>query len=280
MSPLHADVHSTSRFDVRSADGTSLAVWVDGLGPPLVLVHGSLADHTTFEALVHELRDGVTTYAMDRRGFGASGDAAAYSVEREFEDVAAVVDAVTARAGEPVVLWGYSYGAGCAMGAAALTTNVRQLVLYEPGLGIAYQPGQIEGIEEAVAAGENEVAILAVLVEILGMTKEEIDALRSSPRWPNLLAGAPLVTREARAEDSWVYRPGQFDAITCPTLFLAGSESPPVMAEATRRASAAIPGAETRVLEGHSHLAHRTDPAMVAAILRQVLRAVHLDDSP
>jgi pimeloyl-ACP methyl ester carboxylesterase len=129
------------RFDVRSTDGTSLAIWVDGGGPPLVLVHGSLIDHTTFDPLVDELRNGVTTFAMDRRGFGASGDAVGYAIEREFEDVAAVVEAVAARTGGPVGLWGHSYGAGCAMGGAALTNNVHHLVLYEPGLGIPYPAG-------------------------------------------------------------------------------------------------------------------------------------------
>jgi alpha-beta hydrolase superfamily lysophospholipase len=84
-----------------------------------VLVHGSLADHTTFDPLVAELRDAMTTFAMDRRGFGASGDAAGYAIWREFEDVAAVVDAVAGRTGRPVALWGHSYGAGCAIGGAA-----------------------------------------------------------------------------------------------------------------------------------------------------------------
>ena len=93
MSRGTATKAETRRFDVRSADGTSLAVWVDGDGPPLVLVHGSLSDHTTFDPLVEELRCGVTTFSMDRRGFGASGDAAGYAIEREFEDVAAVVEA-------------------------------------------------------------------------------------------------------------------------------------------------------------------------------------------
>ena len=65
----------TDRLDVRSADGTPLAVWVEGQGPPLVLVHGSMCDHTASDPLVAELRDTMTTFAMDRRGFGASGAA-------------------------------------------------------------------------------------------------------------------------------------------------------------------------------------------------------------
>jgi hypothetical protein len=185
------------RFDVRSADRTPLAVWADGQGPSLVLVHGSMCDHTASDPLVAELRDTMTTFAMDRRGFGASGDAAGYALEREFEDVAAVVEAVADRTGGPVALWGHSYGAGCALGGAALTGAVHRLVLYEPGLGIPYPAGSIEAVE-----------------------------------------------------------------------LLAGAESHAALKEATGRALAAIPGARVEVLDGHAHLAHRTDPAMVAAVVR------------
>jgi pimeloyl-ACP methyl ester carboxylesterase len=259
------------RFDVQSADGTPITVWSDGAGPPLVLVHGSLSDHTTFDPLVDQLRDGITCFSIDRRGFGASGDATGYAIQREFDDIAAVVDAVAARTGGPAALWGHSYGAGCAMGGAALTNNVHQLVLYEPGLGITYPAGSIEEIEAAVAAGDRETAIFAVLVGIVGMTEEEVDVLRTSPRWPILLAGTPTVPRECRAEDSWIYQPGQLDTITAPTLLLAGSQSAPVLHKATQQAAAAIPGARIRVLEGHGHLAHKTDPAMVAATIRQFI---------
>ena len=149
---------------------------------------------------------------MDRRGFGASGDTADYSIERDFDDVAAVVDAVAARTGGPVALWGHSYGANCAMGGATLTGNVHHLVLYEPSLGLPYPPGSIERIEAALARGDHDAAIVAVLVDILEMTDDEIDAFRASPLWPTRLAAAPTIPRECRAEEDWVYQPGQFDA--------------------------------------------------------------------
>lgn len=256
------------RLDVRSADGTPLAVWVEGEGPPLVLVHGSMCDHTASDPLVAELRDTMTTFAMDRRGFGASGDAAGYALEREFEDVAAVAEAVAARTGGPVALWGHSYGAGCAMGGAVLTDAVHHLVLYEPGLGIPYPAGSIEEVEAALAAGDAETALRLVLGGIVGMTDEEIASLRSGPRWPTMLASAPTVPRECRAEDGWTYRPGAFDGLSAPALLLAGAESHPVLRQATDRALAAIPGARVELLEGHAHLAHRSDPAMVAALIR------------
>jgi pimeloyl-ACP methyl ester carboxylesterase len=89
--------------------------------------------------------------------------------------------------------------------------------------------------------------------------------------WPVRLAAAPTVPRECRVEDGWVYQPGQFDGITAPTLLLAGSESLPALTKATHDAAAAISDAAIRVLEGHAHFAHKTDPAMVAAIIRQFI---------
>jgi len=271
MSHPSTDAATTDRFDVESADGTRLAVWVDGDGPALVLVHGAPSDHTTFDPLVHELRRGLTTYAMDRRGSGASGDSAAFAIEREFEDVAAVVDAVAARTGGPVAVWGHSYGANPAMGGAALTTNVHHLVLYEPSFGLAYPAGAIDAIEHAVAAGDRRAAIRAAFVDTGVMTDEEFDALRASPRWPKILASAPTLPRECRVEAAWVWQPGQFAGITAPTLMLAGSETDPELAECTHRAAAAIPNAEIRVLEGHAHFAFKSDPAMVATIIRDFI---------
>jgi pimeloyl-ACP methyl ester carboxylesterase len=265
-----SDVRAT-RFDLDSPDGTSIAVWVEGVGPALVLVHGSIADHTTFDPFAAVLRHDVTTFSMDRRGFGASGDTPDYSIEQDFADVAAVVDAVAARTGGPVALWGHSYGANCAMGGAALTSNVHHLILYEPSLGLAYPPGSIEAIETALARGDREAAIFAVLVDILEMTDEEIDAFRSDPLWPVRLAAAATIPRECRAEQNWVYRPGQFTALTAPTLMLAGSDSVPVVREATDRAAAAIPNAEIHLLDGHGHFAHKTDPTMVSAIIQRFI---------
>jgi pimeloyl-ACP methyl ester carboxylesterase len=105
------------------------------------------------------------------------------------------------------------------------------------------------------------------------MTDDEIDAMRSGPLWQVRLSAAPTVARECRAEEGWVYRPGQFDAITAPTLFLTGSESVPVVTKATDMANTAIPHAHRCVLDGHGHFAHKTDPALVAAIIRQFIQS-------
>ena len=266
-SPSGADV--AERLAVRATDGGDIAVWKDGRGPALVLVHGSIQDHTVSARLVAQLRTEFTTYAMDRRGFGASRDGPGYSLDREFADVAAVVDEVTARTGGPVVLWGHSFGASCAMGGAALTGNVSHLVLYEPSLGLSYPAGWIDRVEQAVGAGQHEEATVMVLRDLLEFTDPQLAEMRASAEWTGRVATAPTVAREARAEQDWEYPEGLMDRITAPTLLLSGSESTPDIRRATEAARAAIPGAQVSMLEGHAHIAHRTHPAMVAGIVRE-----------
>jgi pimeloyl-ACP methyl ester carboxylesterase len=110
---------------VVSRDGTGIAVWTSGQGPPLVVVHGTPADHTRWRPLLAYLEPSVTVHAMDRRGRGASGDAPAYELAREHEDVAAVVDAAAEASGSAVDLYGHSHGAIVAFGAATLTSKRR-----------------------------------------------------------------------------------------------------------------------------------------------------------
>ena len=89
-----------------------------------------------------------------------------------------------------------------------------------------------------------------MLVDILEMTDDEIDAMRSTPLWPIRLAAAPTVPRECRAEEGRVYQPGQFEAITAPTLLLAGSASVPVVADATTHPTSHRLKAPTPVFAG------------------------------
>lgn len=257
------------RLTVRSPDGVDLAVWVEGDGPPLVLVHGSIQDHTISAALVAELKSDFTTYSMDRAGFGASGDHAEYSLRQEFADVAAIVDAVAARTGRPVALWGHSFGASCAMGAAELTRNTSHLVLYEPSLGLRYPMSWVDEVAQVVAAGDQETALVMLFRDLLEFTQEQVEEMRAGPEWAGRVATAPTIAREAQAEQGWVYPDDGMDRIVAPTLLLSGSDSTPDIKEATDAALTAIGDARLRVLEGHAHIAHRTHPAMVASMVRE-----------
>jgi pimeloyl-ACP methyl ester carboxylesterase len=110
---------------VVSRDGTPIAVWRSGAGPPLLLVHGTTADHTRWAPVLPALEERFTVLAMDRRGRGKSEDADDYAFEREFEDVAAVIESAPGR----VDVLGHSHGGVCALEAALLTERVRKLVL-------------------------------------------------------------------------------------------------------------------------------------------------------
>ena len=121
-----------SQESVTSKDGTPIAYWRSGDGPPLVLVHGTAADHHRWTPVLPAFEQHFTVCAVNRRGRGGSGDSSDYAIEREFEDMAAVVDSL----GEPANLLGHSYGALCALEAAPLTRHVRKLVLYEPPMDV------------------------------------------------------------------------------------------------------------------------------------------------
>ena len=118
------DIDDVAMLPVTSRDGTELGVWVSGQVPPLVLVHGTTSDHTTWDAVRPHLEPHVMLYAVDRRGRGASGDGPDYELVREFEDVAAVVNAAAMQAGSAVDLMGRSFGGLAAWGAATVTRNL------------------------------------------------------------------------------------------------------------------------------------------------------------
>src|SRR4051812_448273 len=160
---------------VTTEVGTPVAYWRYGKGPPLVLVHGTAADHSRWNPVLPALEERFTVYAVDRRGRGGSGDADDYAVEREFEDVAAVVDSL----GEPVNLLGHSYGGLLALEATLLTRNVQRLVLYDPGIEVAgaeiYPREVIERMEAMLAVGNPGGVVETTMREVAGLPPETVE---------------------------------------------------------------------------------------------------------
>lgn len=263
---------TTSMKSVRAADGTRIAYQRVGDGTPLVLVHGGLDDHTTWAGLLPALSERFTVYALDRRGRGRSDatDAATYAIEREFEDVVAVVNAIS----EPAHLLGHSYGALCALEAALRTTNLRKLVLYEPPIPIPpghaiSPPGTVAKMEKLLEAGDRDGTALTFAREIARVSEDEITAVRSSPAWQVVIAVAHTIVYEVRAVEGYVFDPGRFRSLTTPTLLLLGSESPPYLKAATEAVAAALPHSRLAILSGQGHLAMHTDPDL---FLREVVQ--------
>jgi pimeloyl-ACP methyl ester carboxylesterase len=262
--PAPQEVHATSR------DGTRIAAFRSGRGAPLVLVHGTTADHTRWRPVLAALEEGFTVYAMDRRGRGGSGDHPSYAFEREFEDVAAVVDLASREAGVPVDLLGHSWGGVCSAGGALRSRNVRRLVLYEPPL-IAdesqYPPGFLGSIDSLVAAGCREEALLSFMRDVVRVPPAQLGVLRSLPAWRGRIAAAHTIARECR-RSGYPLAPAELARLRMPVLLLEGSESPAFLRQAIGLLAQGIPQARVAVMPGQQHAAMDTGPEL---FLREVL---------
>lgn len=259
--PVPTHQKSATMGTITSKDGTRIAYSRSGSGPPLVLVHGTTADRTRWSRLLPELEPHFTVYAMDRRGRGGSGDADDYSVEREFHDVAGVVEAV----GEPVFLLGHSYGAICVLEASLLTGKVRRLILYEPPIPLGepvYPDGVPERIQERVDAGDFEGALEVFFRHVVRMPDREFEAYRSLPAWQVRIALAPTIPRELVIERSYTFRPDRFAHFDVPTLLLLGGDSPPVFRRVTEMLGTTLPASRIAIMPGQQHVAMDTAPAL------------------
>jgi pimeloyl-ACP methyl ester carboxylesterase len=253
---------------VQSHNGTDIAVYTTGDGPPLLLVHGGAGDHTRWGALLPHLEPHFTVHAMDRRGRGASGDHPDYAIEREYEDVAAVVDAIARDFGSPIAVYGNSYGGVCAFGGSPLTTNISRLALYEgwpPVNPEVFAPpeGYLEQAESMLEAGEREAVLEMTLRVVVKMSAEELRAFKAHPSWPSRVAASHTFPREERAFQELQFNPRDAEKITVPTLLLTGSDTPDWHPE-VKTVAAALPDARIAILEGQGHVADLTAPEMVA----------------
>lgn len=208
---------------------------------------------------------------MDRRGRGRSGDAAGYDLQREAEDVAAVIESIDA----PVNVLGHSYGALCSLEAALLTPGMRRLVLYE-GVplhgGDAYAPGVIDRLEDLVAAGDAEAALVAMYREIVRMSPAEIDVMRSSSdAWAVRLRNVRTMPREARVDQNYRFESQRFTGMNVPTLLLVGGDSPPGEMTNARAVAAGLRDAAVAVLPHQQHVAMHTAPDLFVREVEQFL---------
>jgi pimeloyl-ACP methyl ester carboxylesterase len=271
------DARESTMTRVASRDGTEIAYWTSGNGPPLVLVHGAPADHTRWSPLLPYLEAHATVHAMDRRGRGASGDAPDYALAREFEDVAAVVDAVAEASRSAVDVYGHSYGGIVAFGAANVTSNIRKLVLYEgwpvPNPEVfALPPGVEEQVDALLARGDHEAIVETVFRAALLMDDEELAGLRALPSWQGRIASAHALPRELRACVEAALDAEQAARISVPTLLMTGEVSPDPSKAAIDAVAAALPDVRTVVLEGQEHVADILGPEVFAEHLFAFLR--------
>ena len=250
---------------------------VSGDGPPLLLVHGTTADHTTFRVVGPMLAAGWTVHAIDRRGRGASGDTAPYAIEREFEDVAAVAGGARWRdAAARSTSSATRTAAACALGAALRTDAIRRVVSYEGAPtppGASYHPAGIEArLRERLAAGDLDGALAAFMTEVVGMSAADLAAYRADPVWPVRVAAAGTILRELEAETDPAASLDRLGAVRQPVLQLLGGASLPVFREATVALDERLADGRVVVIDGARHAAHHTHPDDFVEAVRRFLR--------
>lgn len=237
----------------KSADGTVIAYERTGDGPPLVVAVGAFCDRRTFVPSPG-LTSRFTVYTYDRRGRGDSGDTQPYAVEREVEDLAAVVSAASGASG--AFAYGHSSGGALVLRAAAAGVPLTAVASYEapfivPGSReVAADPA--ERIRELVAAGRRDDAVRYWMTTVVAAPPQVLQMMEGSPAWPALAALAHTLPYDiALTGDQGI--PAALAAIAVPALVLGGGTSPDWFHRAVRSTAEAIPGARLVMVEGYDH---------------------------
>jgi pimeloyl-ACP methyl ester carboxylesterase len=245
---------------VESRDGTAIAFDKAGRGPALILVDGALCYRGAgpSKSVAGELSADFTVYSYDRRGRGESGDAAGYAVEREVEDLAALIE----EAGGSARLCGFSSGAVLALEAANRGLGVEKLALYEPPFIVddsrAPLPSDYAArLDRLLAAGRRGDALRLFMGQV-GMPRVLVALMRFMPAWSKLKSVAPTLRYDAAVmgdTQSGRALPAElWSAVSAPTLVIVGGKSPGWMQNGTRALAELLPNAERRSLEGQTHM--------------------------
>ncbi|PYI56974.1 alpha/beta fold hydrolase [Paenibacillus flagellatus] len=257
---------------VISKDGTTIAYSKLGSGPPLLLVDGALCSRTNGPngALAALLQQHFTVYTYDRRGRGESGNnAAAYSVDREIEDMSALIE----EAGGAAFVYGISSGAALALEAAKCLPSIRKLALYEaPFVTDDSRPVVPDGYEEKLKAlleaNRRSAAIKLFMRKGVGLPAPVVAMMPLMPAWSKLKAVAHTLPFDTRLTIE--HQKGRKDTLRrwanvhVPALVAVGGKSPAWMRNAMRSLAEALPNAKQQTLPGETHI-------VKAAVLAPVL---------
>lgn len=245
---------------VEAADGTPIAYEQVGVGRPLVCVHGTGATAGTFRGFASSLED-VSCVLVERRGRGDSGDADAYALDREVEDLLAVLDEF-----EPPAVLGHSYGGIVAFEAARRTDRLSRLAVYEPPvLAGTGDEGLASSLADRLDAGQNRAVVRQFFDRAVGEAVDDI--------WPTWEVDAPparTFVREVTAVEA--YDLPTDPSIDIPTLLLSGEESPRHLRDSTRAVADVLPSARLVTLEGIGHAGLSRAPDRLASVIGAFLQ--------
>ncbi|MEO6394724.1 MAG: alpha/beta hydrolase [Devosia sp.] len=246
---------------VTSKDGTSIGYSVVGTGPPIVLVDGAMCWRAMGPAtpLAEELKDRFTVYTYDRRGRGESGDTKPYAIQREVEDLEAVI----AAAGGSVAIYAISSGVALALEAANSISGITSLVLYEAPIftDTTRKPvpaNYVQRMDALLARGDNAGAVKhfmqnginvpwfgLLMMQLFGMFKKMA------------VVGPTLPYDTALVYPFWNHRPipkGRWAKATMPALVVGGGKSDAWMQNAQKAIADNLPNATHKTLAGQNHM--------------------------
>ncbi|MEQ4721869.1 alpha/beta fold hydrolase [Nonomuraea sp. B19D2] len=251
---------------VVSADGTRIAFEKSGSGPPVVVIGGGLNDKAMFAPFAHILSGHFTVYNTDRRGHGDSdyGDPETYTIEREVEDLAALVDHI----GEPPALFANCTGGMVAIHAAAMGLPLAKLGLYEPPYDSPKATDeQLATLKRLVAEGRREEAVTHFGMSIVGfITEETLAKVKGHPAWQAFLSMAPSAVYDTIISQQHNAIPfALLPQVTTPTLLVSGRKSSVAIQEACVTLAERLPDARLIRLpdEGHLYDQKKVAPLMV-----------------
>jgi pimeloyl-ACP methyl ester carboxylesterase len=251
---------------VASEDGTLIAVECAGAGPTLIIVHGGIGDRTRWTPMFALLSSHFTVCAMDRRGHGLSGDSPDYSLRKEAEDVASVVDS---RPGTVFVL-GHSYGGVSALEAMFLTNRISKLILYEPPVQEPVERDlAVAGkMERMIREGAREQAVVTFLTDVVQLSPAEVAAMKARPAWGELVPTIDAQLRQMHALAAYRFDAARMSSVRQPTLLLLGGyTTSPYAKQAIDSLQASLPNATRVVLKGQQHNAMDTGRDMLATAI-------------
>jgi pimeloyl-ACP methyl ester carboxylesterase len=263
---------------VISADGTEIAWETWGSGPAVVLVASALADRSDTTKLATLLAEHFTVINYDRRGRGASGDADSYAVEREIEDIAALIEHV----GGSASLFGSSSGAVLALRAAAAGLNIDRLALYEPPFVVADgDDGPPRDLAQQVTAllaqGRDSDAVKYFMTRVQGMPGIAVFFMKLMPKtWANLTKLAPTLPYDIAVmgdtQQGKPLNPDEWKGAAVPTRVLTGGKSPAAFQRAAGALTEILPQADHRSLPGLNHGAVVMAPKKIAPQITEFLK--------
>jgi pimeloyl-ACP methyl ester carboxylesterase len=245
-----------------SRDGTAIAFDQTGQGPPLIFVVGAFNDRRTGAPLAAYLAPRFSVFSYDRRGRGDSGDAERYAVEREVEDLEAVVRAV----GGSASVFGYSSGAVLALKAAAHGVPMTKLALYDAPP--ARPAGHAAELAALVAAGRRGDAVEYFQRRMVGLPEPVVAQLRHAPFRPALEKLAHTLVYDATIMGDGRVATELAASVRQPTLAIAGGAGAPVMREVADALARALPNGRSVTLEGATH---DIAPAVLGPVLERFL---------